>query len=148
MSTGTEIVKEALQLIGAHSVLQPAAPESIDIGLKRLKSMIETWLTKDINIGATPLDVVGDELNEPLDCRDGVIFNLAVRCGPSFDNGKANVSTTLANLARQQFQFIENNYSVITIPDKVISSTLPLGQGNYENFGEGAFFDEGSTIEN
>ena len=148
MSTGTELVKEALQLIGAYSVLQPPAPESIDIGLKGLKSMMEEWLTKDIKIGFTPLDVVGDELNEPLDCRNGIVLNLAVLVGPFFDNGKGNVSVNLENRARQKFQFIENNYSVITIPDKVISSTLPLGQGNYENFGEGAFFDEGSVIEN
>lgn len=146
MSTGTDIIEEALQEIGAHSAIAPASPASIVLGMKRLNSMLETWLTKNIAIGFTPLEVPGDELNEPADTRNGIISNLAIAVAPPFDNGRNIVSNELRTNAKTQFGDIKNLYQKVTIPDKVVSSTLPVGAGNSRGVNRRTFFPKGGTI--
>ena len=75
MTTGTTIVKRALQLIGASSAVSEPSAESLQTGFETLNSMISTWTSKGIQTGATPLKVIGDELNEKQDCRNGIISN-------------------------------------------------------------------------
>lgn len=144
MSTGTEIIKDALQKIGAHSVATPANPEAIEAGRKALNSMCEMWLSEGIRFGFTPLKVPGDDLNEPADARNGIVFNLAIMLAPDF--GK-DVSSNLNRMATTTFAKIRNIYEVVTVPDRVVSSTLPKGQGNHESFGsDQTFFRDGETV--
>lgn len=147
MSTGTDIIKEALQEIGAHSNIAPASPDSIVLGMKKLNSMLEMWLSKNISIGFTPLSVPGDELNEPADTRNGIIDNLAMKLAPPFDNGKQVVSQDLRINARTGFQDIKNLYQKITVPDKKVSSTLPVGAGNSRGVNRRTFFPKGGTVD-
>lgn len=130
MTAGVTIIKDALQLIGAHSLVNPAPTESITLGMRVLNSMLEMWLTKNIDIGFTPLNVPSDELNEPADATNGITSNLSLALSPNFDNGKQIVSPDLKRNARVQFQDIKNLYQTIDIPKKVVSSTLPVGAGN------------------
>ena len=146
MSTGTAIIERALQKIGAHSIVQPSNPEDIVIGMNALNSMLETWLTQGIDIGVTPLDVPGDELNEPTDTQNGIINNLAIELAPDFDNGKLVVSADLRRNAKTGFQSIKNLYQKVTIPKKVVSSTLPVGAGNSRGINRRVFFPEGGTL--
>ncbi len=146
MSTGTEIIKEALQGIGAHSIISPASPASIELGKKKLNSMLEMWLSKGISIGFTPLDVPGNELNEPPDTRNGIISNLSIELSPDFDNGKAIVSQELRRNARVGFSDIKNLYQIITVPNKVVSSTLPVGAGNSRGINRRVFFRKGGVV--
>lgn len=146
MTTGTVIIQRGLQKIGAHSSLAPASPASIILGLEILNSMLEMWLSKDIAIGFTPLDVPGDELNEPTDTTNGIISNFALIAAPDFDNGKNTVSNELRINAKTQFMDIKNLYQKITIPDKVVSSTLPVGAGNSRGVNRRVFFPKGGTI--
>lgn len=130
MSSGTDIIQEALGEIGAHSIAAVADPDSIVKGMNVLNSMLQLWLSKGIDLGIVPLDAPGDELSEPLDARTGIVENLAILLAPKFDNGKVVVSQTLKDNARLSKVEIKNLYQVLTIPDKVVSSTLPRGQGN------------------
>jgi len=148
MSTGTAIIKRALQKIGANSVVAPADPESITLGLETLNSMLEMWLSDGIEIGFTPLEVPGDELNEPIDTRNGIICNLAIWLAPDFDNGKNVVSQSLSSAAKRSKGRIKANYQRLSIPEKVVSSTLPVGSGNTRGFQRRTFFQKGSTINN
>lgn len=148
MSTGTDIIQKALQLIGAHSIVSPASAESILTGKDALNSMLEMWLSKGIDFGYSPLDVPGDALGEPPDVRNGIISSLAMTLAPNFDNGKGIVSTELRNLANSQFFTIQRIYRSITIPNKVVSSTLPKGAGNDQGILDSAFYNKGSTITN
>lgn len=148
MSTGTEIIQAALQEIGASSVLSPPSPESIEVGLRALNSMMEMWESRNILTGAMPLEVPGDELNEPPDTTNGIINNLAIKLSPKFDNGKQIVSADLRNLAREEFALIKSLYQVLVTPDKVVSSTTPVGQGNERYFRARNFFRRGQTIQN
>ena len=107
MSDGTSIIQKALQKIGAHSVISPASAEAILVGKDALNSMIEMWLSKGIDFGFAPLNAPGDDLNEPADTRNGIIFNLALILAPDFDNGKTVVSRDLKDIARSEFNTIK-----------------------------------------
>ena len=144
MSIGTEIIKDALGEIGAHSVAAPANPEAIELGKRKLNSMCEIWLSKDIRFGFTPLSVPGDELNEPADVRNGIVSNLALLLAPSFDNGRQIVSPSLKSAASAGFREIQRLYQRVDVPDKGVSSTLPRGQGNKRRANE--FFGRNATI--
>lgn len=147
MSTGTSIIQRALQTIGAHSIVSPADPDSIVLGFERLNSMLEMWLSIGIVIGFTPLEVPGDELNEPVDTRNGIITNLAVQLAPYFDNGKGIVSPELSRDARLGYFNIKNLYQGVDIPSKVVSSTLPVGSGNALGTKRRAYFARDATLD-
>ena len=138
MTTGTVLIKKALQRIGADSIVAPASAEAIDNGLFYLNTLLELWLSKGIDIGTVPIAAAGDEVNEPVDARSAIINNLAVELAPDFDNGKNVVSTVLLAAAKREFATIKNLYQQLTIPEKVYSSTLPQGVGNqFRSFGTG-----------
>lgn len=147
MSTGTAIIERALQGIGAHSRVSPASPDSIVLGMEKLNSMLEMWLSQGIAIGFTPLDVPGDELSEPNDTTNGIITNLALELAPDFDNGKVVVSPALARNAKVGYLNIKNLYQTLSIPKKVVSSTLPVGAGNQRWSFSRTFFPKGGTID-
>lgn len=128
--------------------MSPASPGSVVLGMENLNSMLELWLSRNIQIGFTPLSVPGDELNESRDVRNGIISNLAVYMAPDFDNGKDIVSSTLKRNAAIDFAQIKALYQKIPIPDKVVSSTLPVGAGNNRGSRRRAFFQQGETIDN
>ena len=147
MSTGTEIIEDALGEIGVHSVAAPANPESIELGMRKLNSMCETWLSKDIKIGFTPLKLPGDNLNEPADVRNGIVSNLALLLAPSFSNGRQVVSPALKSAANVGFRQIQRLYQRLEVPNKIVSSTLPTGQGNKRFHRSRAFFGKDATID-
>lgn len=147
MSTGTAIIERALEAIGAHSIVSPASPNSIVLGMEKLNSMLEMWLTLGITIGFTPLEVPGDELNEPNDTKNGIIDNLAVELAPNFDNGKVVVSPALRQNAIRNFNHIKNLYQSVTVPTKVVSSTLPVGAGNSRGVNSRVFFPKDATLD-
>lgn len=148
MSTGTYIVKRALQKIGAASAVSEPSAESVATGFDALNSMLSTWTSLGIDTGATRLNVVGDELNEKEDCRNAIISNLAVKLSPDFDNGKNIVSPMLRSEANSELGVVKALYRTFTIPKKVVSSTLPKGQGNKQYLHDEAFFDEGDKLGN
>ena len=147
MSTGTAIIEDALKLLGVNSVLSPAAPENITDGMNVLNSMLEDWLSKGIHIGFTPLEVPGDELNEPQDATNAIKSNLAIEMSPYFDNGGNIVSPALAGRAKRQMADIKILYEVFHIPPKVISSTTPLGAGNRRGVNNLQYFPKGMVID-
>ena len=148
MSTGTSVIKRALQMIGAHSVISPAAPGDIVLGMEKLNSMLELWLSRGIILNTNPLQVPGDELGEPTDVRNGIISNLAIYLSPDFDNGQVVVSAALKITADRDFLEIKKLYQQLVIPNKTVSSTLPLGAGNTRGSWRPTFFGKNAKIEN
>ena len=148
MTTGTDLVKSALRKIGAHSIAAPAAPETIPEGRVILNAMLQSWLSRNIDLGIVPIDAPGEEVGEPADATNAIVYNLAILLAPDFDNGKEVVSGTLAMIARREFQIVSTLFNTTTIEPKVVSSTLPKGQGNKQSFGNfPIFFQEGETID-
>ena len=85
MSTGTVIITRALNRLGAFSIISPPDPASILVGMDNLNSMMETWLSRAMDLGVIPLEVPEDDLK-----------TLTKRCN-------VNTSVTLSGLreARQ-----------------------------------------------
>ena len=141
MTTGTVIIKRAAQKIGA-----PTTSEAILSGMEQLNSMMEGWLTDGIQIGFTPLSVPADDLNEPPDAFNAIVTNLAIELAPDYDNGKVIVSQDLRRNATVSKTLIRNHYQRITVPGKIVSSTLPRGAGNRDFFRGRQFFGKGQSI--
>jgi len=147
MSSGKGIIQSALEEIGAHSLTNPAPRESLERGKDSLNSMLHLWLSWNIDIGFTPLDNYIDELSEPADTRNGIIYNLAIELSNTFDDGNNNViPPKLKDNARRTFAMIRRVYQVLTIPDKIVSSTLPLGAGNNRHWRHRVFAGKGRTV--
>ena len=148
MSTGTVIIQDALKQIGAHSTNAPVSSDTLETARSILNSMLEMWTSKSIFIRTTPLSVVGDDLNEPIDTRNAIVYNLAIMVSPGFDNGKNIVSRGLQILADTTLEAITKLYQNVEIPELVISSTTPLGAGNDRGLRSRTFFPRGATIKN
>lgn len=146
MSTGTFLVQKALQKIGAHSLIRPANAQSLEDGFQALNGMLQTWLSMGIGLGIVPLSVPGDELGEPADSTQAIINNLALELAPDRQGGKDVVSLILLRNANSQFNALKALYQVFTIPDKVLSSTTPLGAGNNISRNGRVFVGRGATI--
>lgn len=134
MSTGTELIEDALINLGVRSVQSTQSPESMAIGRRVLNSMIQTWTSRNIRVGLTPISEVGDEVGEFSDARNAVVFNLAILLAPAFDNGKFVASDDLKLMAAEQLSIVKGLYRKLTVPNKTISGTTPLGAGNYQTF--------------
>lgn len=145
MSTGTKIVQNALSNIGAHSVIAPASPESLEVGKDALNSMIARWADEDIDIGAVPLEAIGDELSEPMGLTSAIEYNLSIELHPKFP--ATQISPQLNASANKTFQDMRSKVQTITIPNPVVRQTLPKGQGNRQSrFINSTFFDKGGTL--
>ena len=142
MSSGTFIIESALKRIGAASIAQPAAPETITEGRDILNSMLQLWETWGIDLGVVPINEHGEEIGEPLDARNAIIDNLALMLAPDFDNGRGNVSAQLKANARNGLAQVKQIYRPLTVPARKISSTTPRGQGNVNGIRTRIFFKE------
>jgi len=147
MSSGTFIVQSALQEIGAHSLAAPATPEAIQNTANRLNKMLQRWFSWGIKIPFSPLDAPGDELSEPADTTEAIIFNLAIDVSGGFSNGaSATVSPDLRRNARVTFAQVKQIYRELIVPSIQISSTTPRGQGNINGLRNRIFFEEGEEL--
>jgi hypothetical protein len=145
MSTGTALIKDSLRRIGAFSIAQQPEPGEIVDGMDVLNSMIQLWRSWGIMQDLVPLEVPGDNLNEPIDAKNAIIDNLALMLAPNYDNGVAQgvVSAQLKANARLGLHQVKVLYQDCPIPEKVPSTTLPKGAGNQKgNFRQDTFFDK------
>lgn len=147
MTTGTALTQRARRKIGAFSPIQPGGADASIIVFDALRSMLQQWLSQNIVIGASPLENIGNDLEEPLDITEVIVDNLAVLIAPNFETGKPNVSQTLRDNARRGYNTMRNSYQRVTIPDKVVSSTLPRGAGNDITYGTRVYVGRGATLD-
>lgn len=143
MSTGTKIVKGALSRLGVHSPIRPANPESLEDGKDVLNSMYASWQDKGIEIGAVPLNAIGDEFSEPLGLTATIMDNLAIICQPLFPGSQ--ISAELRSNANKGYENMLLQYQPVTIPNPVVRETLPKGQGNRVRY-DSVYFDKGDEI--
>ena len=143
MSTGTELIEDALREAGVISIAVPSSPEQIIDGMNKLNSMLQIWVTRDIILGTTPITAPGQAVNEPLDTRNAIIFNLAVILSHLYS---VTVSIELQGNASREFGIIKRNYQILSIPDKIASSTMPLGQGNAKGLDPRVFNKKGGAV--
>ena len=144
MSTGLKIIQGALSKIGAHSVVKPANPESIENGRTALNSYISSLQDEAIDFGAVSLQTAGDDLSEPQGVTNYVEDNLAIILQPQHPG--TQITNDLRINANRGTYYMRRKYKTITIPKQVVRNTLPKGSGNQRNRYDDTFFDEGETI--
>lgn len=128
MSTGTQIIQNALSKIGAHSIVKPANPESMENGRKALNSYISKLQDDNILFGAVPLVAIGSELSEPQGLTNIIEDNLAIILQPQHHGSQ--ISSQLQINANVGYNYMVRKYQTVTIPKPVVRHTMPLGQGN------------------
>lgn len=143
MSTGTKLVQGALKRLGVHSPIRPANPESLEDGKDVLNSMYAGWQDKGIEIGAVPLNAIGDEFSEPLGLTATIMDNLAIMLQPLFPGSQ--ISPELRSNANKGYENMLLQYQAVTIPNPVVRETLPKGQGNRVRYNS-VYFDKGDEI--
>lgn len=149
MSSGTSVILDSLRNIGKHSIANPADPESIIVGMNRLNSMVDAWKDEDIEMRLKPLKDPADPLDEPRAVRNAIVDNLSLEMAPLYDNGnKSRVSRDLKRNAALGMQKIKGIYQVLVIPKKVVSSTLPVGEGNSQGVNRRVFFGKDNIVAN
>ena len=135
MSTGTSIIQDAYIQLGVESVFKEASPESLEYAGRILMGMLHLWKSFGINLSFTPLEAVGDELNEAADTRNAIVFNLAIELSTSVDNGvDAVVSEQLRNNARRTYEQVAQLCRDYSKKFKKVSGTQSKGQGNAGRF--------------
>ncbi len=146
MSTGTEIVGDALARIGASSPVKPANPETLETARKTLNSYIAQLQDENVEFGAVPIKALGDELSEPLGLTDIIKDNLAVRLIPLITG--TQLSNQLRVNANIGGAYMKRHWRTTVIPGQVVRDTMPKGSGNRRNtriFDE-IFFNKGDTL--
>lgn len=146
MSTGTALVQDGARLIGAHSILNPLDTDSLQVGFVALNNMMALWLSQGIDIGHVPLETVSDEMAEPGDTRNAIIEQLAIQLAPYFFTGQSVVSADLRSIANRDYRLVKRIYQVLTIPFKVVSATLPKGEGNSKGIDRRVFFGSKASL--
>ncbi len=143
MSTGTALIEDALKENGVVSIVVPSSPEQITDGMNKLNSMLQQWVTQNIFLGTVPITEPGQAVEEPVDARNAIVFKLAILLANLYS---VPVSADLRGNAAREFAIIKRNYQKLEIPDKILSSTLPLGQGNAKGIDARVFHKKGSTL--
>ena len=138
MSSGTRIVTDALAAGGISSSVVPNDSEQLDVGFRRLMSMMNIWLSWGIVLGFTPIDAIGQELDEPEDAYNAIVDNLAVSMLHFY---RIPITQELKANARVGLIQVKTLYQELTIPSKIPSSTLPRGQGNAKGIDAQVFFN-------
>lgn len=147
MSTGTFIIKSAYGEIGGDSIINEPTPPEISRGRVALNSMLGGWQDIGIQLQINELKDAGDELGEPVSTTMGIIFNLALfLAGPASVGNIKVVSQPLMDNAALTYQIIKTVYQEFCIPQKVVSSTTPKGQGNFLGQYSRTFFEEDEPL--
>jgi len=150
MTTGTEVIHDALQHILVQSDEQEYQPSEYQAGLRGLNEMMLEFDISGLALGFTLLVNVTDTVTVPAGLISAIKSNLAVRLAPQFDK---SVTLGLATLANSGMKAIRR-YAVVQRPTR-LPSTMPIGSGNerdnYANYSTRKFYpepDEGVLTEN
>lgn len=126
MATAAFVVQSAAEEIGASSLVNPLAPESLNAAFKRLTQMINRWTSKEINLGDSFVlpTMLADEMNNDTDTDQALIDNLALIIAPML---RKVPTSTLRTNAYDAFQ--DMLISSVARPEQPYPSTLPVGAG-------------------
>lgn len=153
MSLASEIIQDAYDSIGRGSELLDTDTSLTNKGLRYLRSRMEFLRKNDIILEETVADVtttielptlLTDELNEPAACTIDLINYLAVYIAAQ---SRTNIQDLMLPTAQFSYDNMARLYRVHTIPNKIPSKLLPLGQGSRRDQIAGTFFN-GQALDN
>ncbi len=139
MTTANVIVEQAMYLNGSTSPIKPAHPLVINQVFGVLVKILNEYASKNIDItGLVIPTLIGDDLEEPDDSTEMLIYNLAVRSAPYLQK---QVSMDVKGLAKAKWQDVYNLYG--PDPQELRKNSLPVGSGNKTYIQSPVFYPEG-----
>jgi hypothetical protein len=130
MTEAVTLVKRSLFLIGAHSLVNPAPPETLNLGVDMLNEMLAEWLEEKVDLGTVEATEQTTDIQEPAGTINGITNNLAVRMGPAT---RTAVPDDVRLEAVESYERIRKRYEAKDepyVPDVTPSRLLPVGQGS------------------
>ena len=127
MTTVTEIVTGALQLLEVRTAESAITSAEVEDGLAALNDMMNEWNVDGINVGYETLDDGDDELFVTLGSIGAIKSNLAIYIAPEY--GRV-VSDTLFDRAKRSKRSVRGS---IPLNASSYPDTLPIGSGNEDN---------------
>jgi len=127
MSTATELITDAYTEIMVQSQSKNISEFAIEFGRRKFKAMMQEWIDTDMDFGYTAIEFVSDETSIPVGLETAITTNLAVRLSPSV--GQVANPTLVANAAIS-LHTVKDQYQSKEAADRIVSGTMPLGQGN------------------
>ncbi len=121
------VIKRALQKILVQAPESPLEPDEYRDAITELNLMMAEFEAKNIDLGYTPVDSIGDDVTVVDGVLAGIIANLAIRMEADFGG---TVSAGLYKEARDgmtTIRLIGAAEFVTPFPE-----TLPRGSGNYQ----------------
>ncbi len=144
MTTGTKFIEATLEMIGAHSITNPAGAEALNRGMDVLNNLTAELDDDGYTLGAVPLKVVGSELSEPQSASYYLQCILATRLHTHFPGSQ--ISETLTRDVRRGWRFLDRKFRPVTISPPVARETLVRGSGNKQSQRSQVFYSEGTEI--
>lgn len=141
MATASDIVNEALQVLGIQNELNPPDEYLQEQFFNQLIRMINRWTAANISLGITIPTVPADELGNPDSVEDCLITSLAI-AGQKI----AKVVAPPSLKGDQRFYYRQMKAAFGLWPQQAFPSSLPVGQGI--NFGPRSkrYFPEPNAI--
>lgn len=127
MTTVTEAVSGALQLLEVRTAESSITAAEAEDGLVSLNDMMNEWNVDGINVGYETLDDIEDELHVKLGSIGAIKANLAVYIAAEY--GRI-VSDTLDRRASRSKKSLRAS---IKLNPSEFPDTLPIGSGNEDN---------------
>lgn len=125
MSTNTQIIEDALGLLGIISESETASAEQAAHGLRRLNQMLALWEDVDkISLGYFAQTVASDDCPLPAWAEKGVAGHLALDLAPHYH---ATISAEGAKVIADGYEAILRNVFNANLPTANLSH---LGGGN------------------
>lgn len=127
MTTVTEAVSGALQLLEVRTAESSITAAEAEDGLVSLNDMMNEWNVDGINVGYETLEDIEDELHVKLGSIGAIKANLAVYIAAEY--GRI-VSDTLDRRASRSKKSLRAS---IKLNPSEFPDTLPIGSGNEDN---------------
>ena len=137
MATGQDIVTSALSELGIHAAETAIEAADMQLGINTLNDMLSEWDESGTPLGFTPLGDETDVVRIPRGFNRAVIVNLAGLLSIPFEMA---ISSTLAASIRSSNEALLR--MTVKIGSVKLSSNLPRGSGNRDDFDDDKFFTE------
>jgi hypothetical protein len=131
--TGKEIVKTALQLIGAVAEGEDPAVEAANEAFSMLQSMLGWWRNDSLIVPSTPeleIDSMTEEVSFPSGYTMAMQYGLAVLLSPKY--GRPLRSDIAAIAAQSYDSLVHFNATQRTIPEMTFDPILTRTSGWYD----------------
>jgi len=129
-----EIIRDALQEINVQATEEPITGDELQTGIRYLNRMMDEFEAQGIRLGFTAVTNLVDPITVQAGAINGIIFNLALRLAPQFDEP---ITPTLSGNAADGLKAMRK--LGVQLKETQLGGTVPFGSGNDTDFHDNDF---------